>query len=77
MDERSLGTKGREPLRILVSCPQKKWLGWAAAAVTLPGWGLDPRGAYRGADWADEGLRERKDRRGTGGHSSGATGGSG
>lgn len=62
MDERSLGTKGREPLRILVSCPQKRCSGWAVATVSLPGRGLDPRGACRGADWADEGLRERKDR---------------
>ena len=47
-----------------MSCPQKRCSGWAAAAVSLPGWGLDPRGACRGADWADKGLRERKDRLG-------------
>lgn len=63
VDKRPLGSKGREPLRTLVSCPQKRCLGWAGAAVSPPGRGPGPRGACRGAGWAEEGLRERKDRR--------------
>ena len=50
-----------------MSCPQKRCLGWTGAAVSPPGRGLGPQGACRGAGRAEEGLRERKDRREDGG----------
>lgn len=38
-------------------------LGRSRGHLSPPGRGPDPRGACRGAGWAEEGLRERKDRR--------------
>lgn len=60
-DRRSLGTKGREPLRTLLSCLQKRCLRWAGAAVSSARLaGSRTSGSLQGS-WLGRGGLEREE----------------